>query len=74
MWQLVVLCNKILIKVVGYQLYPNYTLYRMEKNIFVISTILLGIVVVALLFTIATLQSENSDLRNQTNNSIYVNR
>lgn len=50
----------------------------MEKNIFVISTILLGIVVVALLFTIATLQSENSDLRNvvrnQTNNSIYVNR
>ena len=78
MWQLVVLCNKILIKVVGYQLYPNYTLYRMEKNIFVISTILLGVVVVALLFTIATLQSENSDLRNvirnQTNNSIYVNR
>ena len=50
----------------------------MKKNIFVISTILLGIVVVALLFTIATLQSENSDLRNvvcnQTNNSIYVNR
>ena len=50
----------------------------MEKNIFVISTILLGIVVVALLYTIATLQSENSDLRNvirnQTNNSIYVNR
>ena len=46
----------------------------MEKNIFVISTILLGVVVVALLFTIATLQSENSDLRNvvcnQTNNSI----
>lgn len=36
----------------------------MKKNIFVISTILLGIVVVALLFTIATLQSENSDLRN----------
>ena len=34
----------------------------MKKNIFVISTILLG---VALLFTIATLQSENSDLRNQ---------
>ena len=28
MWQLVVLCNKILIKVVGYQLYPNYTLNR----------------------------------------------
>lgn len=36
----------------------------MKNNIFVISTILLGIVVVALLFTIATLQSENSDLRN----------
>lgn len=36
----------------------------MKKNIFVISTIFLGIVVVALLFTIATLQSENSDLRN----------
>ena len=50
----------------------------MEKNIFVISTILLGVVVVALLFTIATLQSENSDLcnvvHNQANNSIYVNR
>ena len=50
----------------------------MEKNIFVISTILLGVVVIALLFTIATLQSENSDLRNvvhnQANNSIYVNR
>nr|DAM10008.1 MAG TPA: hypothetical protein [Caudoviricetes sp.]DAO18985.1 MAG TPA: hypothetical protein [Caudoviricetes sp.] len=28
MWQLVVLRNKILIKVVGYQLYPNYTLNR----------------------------------------------
>ena len=36
----------------------------MRKNIFVIATILLGIVVVALLYTIATLQSENSDLRN----------
>ena len=50
----------------------------MKNNIFVISTILLGIVVVALLYTIATLQSENSDLRNvirnQTNNSIYINR
>ena len=50
----------------------------MEKNIFAISTIFLGIVVIALLYTIATLQSENSDLRNvirnQTNNSIYVNR
>ena len=29
MWQLVVLCNEILIKVVGYQLYPNYTLNKM---------------------------------------------
>lgn len=38
------------------------------KNIFVISTILLGVVVVALLFTIATLQSENSDLRNVVRN------
>ena len=38
------------------------------KNIFVISTSLLGIVVVALLFTIATLQSENSDLRNVVRN------
>ena len=40
----------------------------MENDIFVISTILLGIVVVALLFTIATLQSENSDLRNVVRN------
>ncbi len=40
----------------------------MKKNIFVISTIFLGIVVVALLFTIATLQSENSDLRNVVHN------
>ena len=50
----------------------------MENDIFVISIILLGIVILALLSTIATLQSENSDLhnvvRNQTNNSIYVNR
>lgn len=38
------------------------------KNIFVISTILLGVVVVALLFTIATLQSENYDLRNVVRN------
>lgn len=52
----------------------------MKKNIFVISTILLGIVVVALLFTIATLQSENSDLRNVVRNqashideSMYAN-
>ena len=40
----------------------------MKNNIFVISTILLGIVVVALLSTIATLQSENSDLRNVVRN------
>lgn len=40
----------------------------MKNNIFVISTILLGVVVVALLFTIATLQSENSDLRNIVRN------
>ena len=40
----------------------------MKKNIFVISTILLGIVVVVLLFTIATLQSENSDLHNAVRN------
>ena len=50
----------------------------MKNNIFVIFTTFLAVVVVALLFTIATLQSENSDLRNvirnQTNNSIYVNR
>lgn len=49
----------------------------MKKNIFVISTIFLGIVVVALLFTIATLQSENSDLRNvvrnQANHDRYYN-
>lgn len=40
----------------------------MKKNIFVISTILLGVVVVALLFTIATLQSENDKLRNVVRN------
>ena len=40
----------------------------MKNNIFVIFTIFLGIVVVALLFTIATLQSENSDLRNVIRN------
>ncbi len=42
----------------------------MKNNIFVIFTIFLGIVVVALLFTIATLQSENSDLRNVVRNQI----
>ena len=50
----------------------------MKKNIFVISTIFLGIVVVALLYTIATLQSENSDLhnvvRNQANQISEVDR
>ena len=40
----------------------------MKKNIFVISTILLGVIVVALLFTIATLQSENDKLRNVVRN------
>lgn len=40
----------------------------MKNNIFIIFTIFLGIVVVALLFTIATLQSENSDLRNVVHN------
>lgn len=40
----------------------------MRKNIFVISTILLGIVVVALLYTIATLQSKNDKLRNVIRN------
>lgn len=36
----------------------------MRKNIFVIFTTFLAVVVVALLFTIATLQSENDKLRN----------
>ena len=40
----------------------------MKNNIFVIFTIFLGIVVVALLFTIATLQSENDKLRNVVHN------
>ncbi len=38
------------------------------KNIFVIFTAFLAVVVVALLFTIATLQSENSNLRNVVRN------
>ena len=50
----------------------------MKNNIFVIFTAFLAVVVIALLYTVATLQSENSDLRNvvrnQANNSIYVNR
>ena len=40
----------------------------MKNNIFVIFTAFLAVVVVALLFTIATLQSENSDLRNVVRN------
>lgn len=40
----------------------------MEKNIFVISTAFLAVVVVALLYTIATLQSENDKLRNVVRN------
>ena len=38
------------------------------KNIFVIFTAFLAIVVIALLYTVATLQSENSDLRNVVRN------
>ena len=40
----------------------------MKKNIFVISTAFLAVVVVALLYTIATLQSKNSELRNVVRN------
>ena len=40
----------------------------MKNNIFVIFTAFLAVVVVVLLFTIATLQSENSDLRNVVRN------
>ena len=40
----------------------------MKNNIFVVFTAFLAVVVVALLFTIATLQSENSDLRNVIHN------
>ena len=52
----------------------------MKKNIFVIFTAFLAIVVVALLFTIATLQSENDKLRivvrnqaSQIDESMYAN-
>ena len=38
------------------------------KNIFVIFTAFLAVVVIALLFTIATLQSENDKLRNVVHN------
>lgn len=40
----------------------------MKNNIFVIFTAFLAVVVVALLFTIATLQSENDKLRNVVHN------
>lgn len=40
----------------------------MKKNIFVIFTAFLAVVVVALLFTIATLQSENDKLCNVVRN------
>ena len=40
----------------------------MKNNIFVIFTAFLAVVVIALLYTIATLQSENSDLRNVVRN------
>lgn len=40
----------------------------MKKNIFVIFTAFLAVVVIALLFTIATLQSENDKLRNVVRN------
>ena len=40
----------------------------MKKNIFVIFTAFLAVVVVALLFTIATLQSENDKLRTVVRN------
>lgn len=40
----------------------------MKKNIFVIFTAFLAVVVIALLFTIATLQSENDKLRNVIRN------
>ena len=48
----------------------------MENDIFVMAIILLGIVVVALSYTIATLQSENSDLRHQVSQideNMYAN-
>ena len=52
----------------------------MKKNIFVIFTAFLAVVVVALLFTIATLQSENNKLRtvvrnqaSQIDESMYAN-
>ena len=38
------------------------------KNIFVVFTAFLAVVVIVLLYTVATLQSENSDLRNVVRN------
>ena len=60
---------RVLSKTINCSLFnQNINFTEMRKNIFVIATILLGIVVVALLYTIATLQSENSDLRNVVRN------
>lgn len=60
---------RVLSKTINCSLFSqNINFTEMRKNIFVISTILLGIVVVALLFTIATLQSENDKLRNVIHN------
>lgn len=60
---------RVLSKTINCSLFSqNINFTEMRKNIFVIATILLGIVVVALLYTIATLQSENSDLRNVVRN------
>lgn len=56
----------ILIKVVGSIPIKYFT--EMEKNIFVIFTAFLAVVVIALLFTISTLQSENYKLRNVVHN------
>ena len=44
----------------------------MEKNIFVIFTAFLAVVVVALLFTIATLQSENDKLAKPTDTTTML--
>lgn len=60
---------RVLSKTINCSLFnQNINFTEMRKNIFVISTILLGIVVVALLYTIATLQSENGKLRNVVRN------
>lgn len=60
---------RVLSKTINCSLFnQNINFTEMRKNIFVIATILLGIVVVALLYTIATLQSENGKLRNVIRN------